>query len=103
MNLLKSTVVIFAAFLSLNVMANDWNLGCRNSHDISWAAHDLDRAAQHFHRVVHRMSGYSHLSSDIHRLANEARHLHRLADRGTRSCGHLRADFASVANAFRRL
>jgi len=74
-----------------------------DSYGVSYNAHELDRAVSHFHRLVHNYSGYSHLSNDAHKLANSARHLHQLADRGSRSCGHLVNDFRSVEKDYRHL
>jgi hypothetical protein len=66
------------------------------------AVHELDEAAEHFHRLIHRRTGFSHLASDVHKLADAAEHLHLVVERGA-SRQHIRNDFARLSYAYQHV
>jgi len=95
------TLLAFVAvlFISTNLAASN----CRFSYQISNAAHELSNASERFDDTIDYLTGYSHLSKDVHKLKNAASHLHRLADRGNSSCRHLKKDFKKVKKQYRHV
>ncbi len=98
----KLTLLAFvgALFLSTSLFASD---SCRWSYRIASAAEDLSHSAEQFDYTIDRITGYSHLSQDTHKLQRAADHLKRLANRNVSSCSHLRNDYRNVVTTYRHL
>jgi hypothetical protein len=67
--------------------------------DIARAAHQLENAAEHFHRQLRYDVGYDHVARDAKKFAKAASHFHRQVERGG-SYGHIRNDYAELVNAY---
>ena len=67
--------------------------------EVSRAAEEFARATEHFHHVVHDVTGYSHLAQDVHRLSQDARHFKGVVDGGA-SYEHANRDFQRVRTSF---
>ena len=74
--------------------------GCVQAHHIKAAAHEVEKQARHFDRVLVRVEGYSHISDDSLNLAEAAEHLHHMANANRSSCHHLRQDYGNVVRLF---
>ncbi len=69
---------------------------------ISRAAHEVSESAEHFHRVIHNLTGYSHFATDAHRLSEAAEHFHQAAEQGS-SLAHLVRDYFRLQSQYRHL
>lgn len=98
----KSSILLPIFGLLLLISEVGYSAHCDFAANVRSASHDLDTRAQHFHHLIHAISGYSHLASDAHRLAAASRHLHDVAH-SSASCSHIRADFYNVERAFYHL
>ena len=98
---MKKLLLTFALLAS---MFSRTTSACEISYQVMMSAHELDRAADHFHELLHNYIGYSHLTNDAHMLAAAAEHLHQLAENnGSAGCEHLRYDFNNVQQSFMHL
>lgn len=77
--LLKGGLMLLSVFFVSNTaVAGHWT----SASDVIRASHQLDRAASHFHHLLHDITGVSHIANDAHRLASSARHLHDTVEEG---------------------
>ncbi len=70
--------------------------------EVSRAAEDFARAAEHFHQVIHNATGYSHIAQDVHRVSQNARHFKGVVDGGA-SYEHALRDFQRTRTSFSHL
>ncbi len=68
------------------------------AHDpaaVAQAADDFSHACEHFHSVIHAVTGFSHIAQDVHRLAEAAHHF-QIAAAGGAPTEHLVRDFDKI-------
>lgn len=90
--------LIALLFTGTVAFADHWT----SPQDVSRAAHELAEQTEHFHRVIHQLTGYSHLANDSHRLSENAEHFHIVVEEGA-SYDHVLNDYHELKSSFRHL
>ena len=75
---------------------------CSNTFEVASAAHEFSDAAEHFHELMHDLTGYSHLAGDAHHLSDEAEYFHQEVEAGA-ECDFIQQEFEHVADDYRHL
>ena len=91
---------VFLGLAALLLLAS--NAFAYHPSEVSWAAEEFARAAEHFHQVIHNATGYSHLAQDVHRVSQDARHFKHVVDGGA-SYGHALRDFQRIRMSYSHL
>lgn len=87
----RALALALGCVVASSVFADHWT----SPDAVARAAHRLADAAEHFHRLIHDRTGFSHIANDAHRLADAAEHFHRAVEGG--------ASYYHMINDFRRL
>ena len=97
---MKRTIVALGLMLgsSLALAHDDWG----HRSEVSYAAHNLASESEHFHEIIHWLTGYSHLAADAHSLANDAEHFHQVVEGGA-PFFHVINDYYRLSSSFQHL
>ena len=74
---------------------------CWNYSEVASAAHEFSVETEHFHELIHDLTGFSHLAADAHRLAADADYFHQ--DEVGVDCSYIRSEFQHIASDYRHL
>jgi len=73
--------------------------GDRNFRKAEKAAKKLVKRSEHFHKIIHKLEGFSHLADDVHELSEAASHLYEGIQQ-KQSKEHVMEDFDEVQAGF---